>query len=58
MHSNVCACIRVCVCVCVCVCIDYSDEMATGVYEQMQTLLLIEEVVRGSGCRNMLNLQL
>lgn len=42
----------------VCVCTDYSDEMATGVYEQIQTLLLIEEVVRGSGCRNMLNLQL
>lgn len=44
--------------VCVCVCIDYSDEIAAGVYEQIQTQLLIEEVVRGSGCKSMLNLQL
>jgi len=40
------------------VCIDYSDEIAAGVYEQFQTQLLTEEVERVSDCRSKLNLQL
>lgn len=39
-------------------CIDYSDEIAAGVYEHFQTQLMIEEVVRGSDCKSKLNLQL
>ncbi len=58
MHACVCTCTRIFKSVCVCVCVDYSDEIAAGVYEQIQTQLLIEEVVRGSCCKSMLNLQL
>lgn len=58
MHVIMFALVFVSLCMCVCMCIDYSDEIAAGVYEQFQTQLLIEEAMRGSDCKSKLNLQL
>lgn len=58
VHVRICACTSQSACVCAQVCIDYSVEIAARVYEQIETQLLIEEVVRVSDCKSLLNLQL